>query len=471
MFREQHRYANFGKMLMQIRAEGFRCHSETILDIESPITALSGLNGTGKSTLLQLSAVGYENMEGRSFFVKDFLVAGYLDPRPFHEFANVRYRYWKDDKSFQTVTISHNSRTKKWSGYQRRPRRYIAFAGISPYLQQIENRDLIVRYAQGITVDSSSVAENSSCVWASRILSRHYDEVKNNKIHYGKRTGRVTSVQRGGISYSEAHMGCGEGRVHFLVDTLESAPNKSLILIEEPETSLHPSAEHQFGHYLVDVSIRKRHQIILTTHSEYILQTLPQASRIFSDLNSSGLHLTQGLTAKQVKSLLTQGHFKALTILVEDKCAKAILAEIVRRVDPQFLQTIDIYVGGDNDSIARTIRTLSDSSLPLAAVRDGDQPEVPSENIFKLPGNDPPEKEIFKNSAVSLHISGTYGISWDDFFATLSGINHHKWIARLAQRIDVDSEILLGEISRVYASGLTEAEVVTITNLLKEASQ
>jgi len=471
MFREQHRYANFGNMLIQIRAEGFRCHSGTTIDIESPITALSGLNGTGKSTLLQLSAIGYKNVGGRSYFVKDFLVVGSLDPNPFHEFANVRYRYWKDDRSFQTVTISHNSRTGRWSGYQRRPERHITFAGAGPYLQRIENRDFVVRYAQGITVESTSLAEESSCAWTSRILSRHYDEVKSNVVRYGIRTGRVISVQRAGVCYSEAHMGCGEGRVHFLVDTLESAPDRSLILIEEPEASLHPSAEHEFGHYLVDVCIRKRHQIILTTHSEYILQALPQASRIYFDLNSSGLQLTAGLTARQAKSLLTQGYSKALTVLVEDKCAKAILAEIVRRVDPQFLQTIDIYVGGDNDSIARTIRTLNNSSLPMAAVRDGDQPEIPRDNIFKLPGNEPPEKEIFKHGAIRDHMSETYGISWDDFVATLSGIDHHEWIARLAQRIDVDANILLGEISRVYASGIAESEAVTLTNLLKEASQ
>ncbi|MFC1604864.1 ATP-dependent endonuclease [Planctomycetota bacterium] len=471
MFREQHRYANFGNMLIQIRAEGFRCHSGTTIDIESPITALSGLNGTGKSTLLQLSAIGYKNVGDRRYFVKDFLVVGSLDPNPFDEFANVRYRYWKDDRSFQTVTISHNSGTRKWSGYQRRPERHITFAGAGPYLQRIENRDFVVRYAQGITVESTSLAEGSSCVWTSRILSRHYDEVNSNVVRYGTRTGRVASVQRAGICYSEAHMGCGEGRVHFLVDTLESAPDKSLILIEEPEASLHPSAEYEFGQYLVDVCIRKRHQIILATHSEYILQSLPQASRMHFDLNSSGLQLTPGLTARQVKSLLTQGRSKALTVLVEDKRAKAILVEIVRRVDTQFLQTIDICVCGGSANIAQTVRTLNNSSLPMAAVRDGDQPEIPSENIFKLPGNEPPEKEIFKQIVVREYISETYGISWDDFVATLPGIHHHEWLARLAQRIDVDAEMLLGEIARVYASAITESEAVTLINLLKETSQ
>ena len=107
----------------------------------------------------------------------------------------------------------------------------------------------------------------------------------------------------------------------------------------------------------------------------------------------------------------------------------------------------------------------------MAAVRDGDQPEIPSDNIFKLPGTEPPEKEIFKHSAIRVQMSETYGIPWDDFVATLSGIDHHDWIARLAQRIDVDGEMLLGEIARIYANGIAEFEAVTLINLLKEACQ
>src|SRR4051812_27464519 len=84
-FAEGGRYANFGSVLMQMKVCGFRCHSETTIDIKSPITAFCGINGTGKSTLLQLSAVAYQNdpQLGDSYYIKDFLVVGTLDPTPF----------------------------------------------------------------------------------------------------------------------------------------------------------------------------------------------------------------------------------------------------------------------------------------------------------------------------------------------------------------------------------------------------
>ncbi len=51
-------------------------------------------------------------------------------------------------------------------------------------------------------------------------------------------------------------MGCGEGRIQYLVTTLEALPPKSVVLIEEPATSLHPHAQRVFGNYLVDVVTR-----------------------------------------------------------------------------------------------------------------------------------------------------------------------------------------------------------------------
>ena len=76
-------------------------------------------------------------------------------------------------------------------------------------------------------------------------------------VTYSRHNGDVVCVQRGGVEYSEAHMGFGEGRTQSLVVALEKLPKKSLILVEEPETSLHPGAQYALAKYLMDVSIRR----------------------------------------------------------------------------------------------------------------------------------------------------------------------------------------------------------------------
>ena len=53
------RYANFGPALQSMEVHGFRGIRGLELTFVSPIAALSGLNGTGKSTIAQLAVCGY----------------------------------------------------------------------------------------------------------------------------------------------------------------------------------------------------------------------------------------------------------------------------------------------------------------------------------------------------------------------------------------------------------------------------
>jgi hypothetical protein len=154
-----------------------------------------------------------------------------------------------------------------------------------------------------------------------------------------------------------------------LIQIIETIPERSLVLIEEPETSLHLSAQQEFGHYLVDVCVNRKLQIMLTSHSEFILQALPSASRSYLDRRGASIQPVPGLTPMQARSLMADGRVKALNVLVEDETAKAILSAIVRRHEPRLLPTWGIHIGGDKDRIGTTVRCLRDTGIALAAVR------------------------------------------------------------------------------------------------------
>ncbi|APC07756.1 ATP-dependent nuclease [Neomoorella thermoacetica] len=472
MFTTANRYSNFGEMLVRIKIHGIRCHRDTIIEIESPITAFCGINGTGKSTILQLAAAAYKGTSSANsptFYIKDFLVVGTLDPKPFDDDAYVEFRYWQNNSTFKTLTISRNASTKRWQGYKRRPERPVLFAGVGIYLPKVEQRDFIVREASQLMVSSRSIVANDVKEWTCKVLGQTYDNITSNTVTHSQRTGQVISVQRSNVIYSESHMGFGEGRSQYLIHTLETIPERSLVLIEEPETSLHPHAQYEFGSYLVDVVMRRRHQILLSTHSEFILEALPSKSRIYLNRTANGITIIPGLKVLQAKSLMAQGHVKALYILVEDECAKTVLCEILRRTDPDFLRSVEIVPTGDTDLIAKTIRALKSTGLSVVAVRDGDKNGAPRENIFKLPGSYPPEKELFACQAVKDYIQETYALNLDDFVTSLSGVDHHDWFPRLADYINQDKSALVSEASRAYARNLPESEVETLTMLLKEA--
>jgi len=477
-FEQPNRFDVFGDVITRMHIQGFRCHTDTLIDVRSPITAFCGLNGTGKSTILQLAATAYQTPNrdvGPHFNISDFMVVGTLDPNPFSDDARVEYRFWQNNRSTRPVTLSRNDVNNRWNSYERRPQRQVHFSGIGLYLPKIEHRDFVVHHARNLVLENQrEITENVRAHTAS-ILSCHYDRIVANTVSFtrGERrqTGEVVSVERQGITYSEAHMGFGEARTQYLVSTLESLPPQCLVLIEEPETSLHPSAQYQLGQYLVDVVRRNRHQIFLTTHSMFLLSALPSHSINYLKLTNGGIVVNKDISPLQVRSLLSDGHVKALNVLVEDTCAAAILRQMLLRVDPDFLLSIDIQPAGDADLIANVVRALLETKIAIACVRDGDKNPTPRENIFKLPGHLPPEKELLDHPEVAKYIQVTYGVNLQDFRATLADIDHHDWFRRLAERVNQNEENLLGEVARSYAHGLAENEVTTLLSQLKEASR
>jgi len=473
MFADTCRYGNFGDVLMRIQIKGFRCHRDTVIEIGSPITGFCGFNGTGKSTILQLAAAAYTSTEStkRPYYINNFLVVGTLDPTPFSDDAAIEYRFWQSDRSLKQLKLSRNAATKRWQGYARRPSRTVFFVGNGAYLPKIEEWDFLTRNAHLLTVSSQSPVSEMIKSWTCKVLSQGYDSIQSNTVICSERTGTIMSVHRGSISYSESHMGYGEGRSQHLIRALELLPEKSLILIEEPETSLHASAQYELGQYLVDVTRRRKHQILLTTHSEFILDALPSQSRVYLSRTATGIVAIPGMTSSQAKSLMSQGHVKALHVLVEDECAKAVLTEIIRRSDQDFLRCIAIYPTGDADTVAKTVRAIKETGLPVAAVRDADQSATPSDNLFRLPGSMPPEKELWGNSAVKEQLQQTYGLNIIDFTAGLAGVNHHCWFSRLADHVNQQEPAILSEAARAYATSLPEGEVSTLTLLLKEAAR
>lgn len=475
LWEERHRFNNFGEAIVRIRASGFRCHHHTIIECASPITAFCGLNGTGKSTLLHLAATAYQSPDPAHFptyRLSDFLLVSKLDPRPFDPTAWVEYQYWQPDQQPKILTLSRDDKTKRWQGYPRRPFRRVFFVGVGVYLPKTEQRDFWARAVGRFDIHESTAVAPTSQEMICTILGQKYETILSNTVTHRQRTGTIVSVTRSTVAYSEAHMGYGEGRTQYLVTALEDLPPQSLVLIEEPETSLHPSAQFEFGRYLVDVAVRRHHQIFVATHSEPLLEAIPSQSRIYLARDpSGGVDPIVGLTALQANSLMADGKVKALNVLVEDPTAKAILSEILRRGDRALLRTIGITPAGDCDLIGRTVKALKDTGLPVAAVRDGDKGDEPKQNIFKLPGALPPEKELFACAAVRAYCTDTYGVDFAAFEASLIGVDHHEWFARLAAHVNLDESALIVEAARVYASNLPEADVQTLTNLLKEAQR
>lgn len=89
-------------------------------------------------------------------------------------------------------------------------------------------------------------------------------------------------MEKEGIKYSEAHAGSGEIAVVKLVHELLKASPGTLILLDEPEVSLHPGAQKRLKNLLLKIALEKKHQIVISTHSVNFVEHLPkEAVKLF----------------------------------------------------------------------------------------------------------------------------------------------------------------------------------------------
>ncbi|MBK8177050.1 MAG: AAA family ATPase [Rhodospirillales bacterium] len=154
--------------------------------------------------------------------------------------------------------------------------------------------------------------------WASSILGNNYDEVFFQGVESATRKAELGMARRLYAVYSENNMGFGEGRVIHTIRLLESCPVQSLVILEEPETSLHEFAQYEFTKYLMDVSFRRGHQVIFSTHSSAMIRALPPEGRKMLARDRDGVKVYDRLSSIHLRNTLTEGNDGHLIVCVED---------------------------------------------------------------------------------------------------------------------------------------------------------
>jgi len=473
-WKQANRYQNFGPALRSLMVHGFRGINDTTITFDYPVTAITGLNGAGKSSIAQISLCAYKKpstaVNYARYYVRDFFPISVVDPRPISDDARIAYRYETDQPTLpQDLTISRVQ--AEWSGYKRQPERKCFYVGFTIYIPKVERRDLSIYRANGITLgDRREIPQQVKQAFAA-IVGSSYEDVSFQGVQHKLQSTEVGIVSRFGNAYSENNMGFGEGRVLYTVDLLESSPKQSLFVLEEPETSLHENAQHAFGRYLIDVSLRRGHQILLTTHSSAIIHALPSEASKLLVRDRDGVLCYSGLSASRVRSVLSGGRQSALDVVVEDDFAKCILREALRRTDKLLLQAMAVHALGSADDVRDGVELLRRLGRKCAGVRDGDKNGAPAQNLYKLPGTQPPEKEVFLNPAVQDGLRTKFGFDIPEVLASHPNADHHDWLNILAQEGMMEAEHLAAFAADQYLNAVGTEAFSELINGLRQCSQ
>ena len=200
----------------------------------------------------------------------------------------------------------------------------------------------------------------------SYIMEQEYDDIQIiTHTLYNKRSNNTPSktifLRKKGMEYSEAFAGTGESRVTLLINDILNAPAHSLILLDEPEISLHPSAIKRLEKFLLSQALYKNQQIVVTTHSPYIIEKLPQKAIKFFKKNNSNRVIVTNETENEAAFELDSDVRGSVEIFVEDKLSKELVEHAINNNSEFVKEKINVNVlpGGANTIIKEFIKPES----------------------------------------------------------------------------------------------------------------
>ncbi|MEC4612793.1 AAA family ATPase [Tsukamurella tyrosinosolvens] len=213
--------------------------------------------------------------------------------------------------------------------------------------------------------------------WVERILGKQFKSIRVVQHKYFRPTGGWTVLLHSNdLRYSEAFAGSGEFAAVMLVVRVLSAKSGALILLDEPEVSLHPAAQRELATFLLDVAKKRKHQIVFATHSPDMLRQLPpEAIKKMSIRNDDGLvDIATQASPARVAFESIGAEYQHLTIVVEDRLAKFLVEKALADSDYAPLVDVKFIAGGASTLWSHYVPMWAhEGRRNLLLLLDGDQ--------------------------------------------------------------------------------------------------
>ena len=304
-------------------------------------------------------------------------------------------------------------------------------------------------------------------------MGRHYDGAKMALTDIdAKRFVPVLSQQS--KPYSGFHQGAGETTIaEFLrVDV----PQYSLVLIDEIETSLHPRAQRRLIRDLAEQCREKQVQIILTTHSPYILEELPLEARTYILETEGNRQTVSGVSPSFAMTKMDDEVHPDCDLYVEDEVAVAMLNEILARYSPALLHQCRIVPYGGSQVGAALGQMVKQGRFPNASLVFLDGDCSAAEGCILLPGGDAPERVIFEGlktknwGDLSARVGRNFADLADACNTAMTLNNHHDWVRTAATKLTLGGNILWQAMSAEWVGiCLEEAAAKAIVSVVEDA--
>lgn len=221
---------------------------------------------------------------------------------------------------------------------------------------------------------------SDECEIISKIMGENYSEIKIvSHMFYGNKDFKPSKtiwMKKNDREYSEAFAGTGEARVILLITDLYNASEKSLILIDEPEISLHPAAINNLKKYILELTAKKHHQVIITTHSPKFIKGFPPSAVKLMQSTNEGVRIQDNIDYREAFLQLGEKVDARKRLFVEDVVMQMVVDQVLLTKDEQFLKenlNVSPSPGGANNMKKRIVSAAIQDQEDCYYLFDGDQ--------------------------------------------------------------------------------------------------
>lgn len=482
-------YCNILKSIYYKKLKGL---DNITINFSEKLTAIMGVNGIGKSTILHSLACLYQpQRNGQSYNFVQFFPSN-----PDALWQGSEFTVSFDISNLTNPKLNtrvYSKKTDRWTPrLDNRPKRDIFYIGINTCNPEIEKKN-IYSYVGYTTKTRTGKQFDAIVKDASYILQMDYDELTDNE---NPKNTYIGVKRKSGLKYSSLTMGAGEQRTLKILELIYTAPDYSLILIDEIDLLLHESALRKLIEKLYSKATEKHIQIVFTTHSMVMKDLTKYVDIQYLSKELGLLNVYQKMTT-DIQYNLTNKVNQDIHVFVEDELSKAILKSICSDLNIRQRCKICIFGASSNAFTLASSFAITDADISnIRIILDGDVYPTDESKIeqlkkhlsgtdtkssenrnkalscisqYQLPENTAPEKFLH-----SLLLEN--GDSTNEIIRAAGDINavtnSHDWINNIKERLDESEEVLVNNIvSIVKTNPKWENYIKPVKDWLLEASK
>ncbi len=259
-----------------------------------------------------------------------------------------------------------------------------------------------------------------------------------------------------GTVYDSYSMGSGEFYINQFLWGIKNLQDRGIVLIEELENYIHPEAQKKIIELIHIYSITKTVQFIITTHSPIVIDhvnnhslcLLRPCQKNLVSINKCPKWLAKDVLGKKIEN--------KIIVFLEDKKSIALFKTILSHHDRRILRQLIIIDAGGESGVKKFVESHNQFEIPkVIGIVDGDSKEKEFEFFIKLPENSPPEKIVFDCICKNIHeLAEKIGKPEKEvnqaFESAKTVADHHEWVSNVCYDLGEDQDGLWIVFTKIW---------------------